>query len=386
MIRMRAALLMMVVASSAWASPGADFISTYPRMSEVKRAIGAGQACESLFALPSADYVAQVRALGARWAAEPEATDYLLSTCNTLWSSREFAPLATEQIRRAQKLAALDLLEGAKAALPVRIRAFVDAGAGSGPKPAPFEVLYGMAASARELDLALKQQVSASQQLLLATGAGTLVEVLQATGTAARVGARVGVVGTPLGSALAILVLGGVSVGVEYGAWWKQQSDLWARVDLVRERLEHLPAGVSPTPLYDEFYSAVERLGFFHSLDLLRAPGGRPEASARCWGKLQKFFAAPTAHDWGVKLVRHTLCGDAAAIWAGAAQYLSALRPGDSLATRVSDRLMTRAKHTFTIYMEAEATRPDCRPTLSGARVLGTTVECFDRETGAQIL
>ena len=82
--------------------------------------------------------------------------------------------------------------------------------------------------------------------------------------------------GTGLEAALAITVLSaGVMVGAEYGVWWVRNKNMWKKVNAVTAKLLMRVPSQPLAPLLNEYYSAVERLGYFYSYNLLLVESGR---------------------------------------------------------------------------------------------------------------
>ncbi|MBX3022984.1 MAG: hypothetical protein KF799_15015 [Bdellovibrionales bacterium] len=384
-------LLLVTTQLGATAPTAEDFVRGFAGMSALQRAGRALQTCKATLGKAPAQYREDIQAMGRLWSAHSEAADYLISTCNTLWTAHELDPQKSTQIGRAQKIANLDFLEAGKSALPVKIRQYMEAPGKGLTRPAPYEILNGMASSARELDLTLQQNVGLAVASLVALGGSGVVTALEATGALARTSATWGLRASATGfePAMVVTVLSaGIAVSANYAVWWKREYDAWWYVTQILEKLEKRTPDQPLLPLLEEYYGIAERLGYFYTFSLLQADGGKdvlPEGNARCLTKLDKFFNAGNIN-WAVKFKRQTVCGDAAAVWMAAAQYLEQLLPQEPMAGLVADRLKARATRTYWAYKETaafKATQPVCHPAVG---VVQTSWECRDPKTGALVL
>lgn len=379
-------------AASAMAETTAqDFAKNYQTLSPLHRAAQSMQICRATLAKATSEYTAAILDMGQMYSHSPEAIDYLISKCNTMWTALELDPTKAAQIGRAQKIASLDLLEAGKAALPVKIRQYIEARPAATARPAPYEILTGLASNARELDQALQYNVTNAIAALAMTGGGLVVATLEATGTIARTSSAWGLRASAVGleAALVVTVLSaGVAVSADFLVWYKKENNAWQRVQDVMTKLKNRTADQPLSPLLDEYFAATERLGYFYSYSLLQADNGKGMANvnAKCFAKLEKFFKGPA--NWAVKMERQTVCGDAAAIWAAASQWLQQKFPNEQLAQDVANKLMARSKRTYWSYIETQAyleTMPVCIPTASGS-IFEPVYQCRDRKTGALVL
>lgn len=274
---------------------------------------------------------------------------------------------------------------------PVKIRQYIEARPANTARPAPYEILTGLSSSARELDQALQYNVTQAISTYAVVGGGLLIATLEATGTVARMSAAWGLRASAVGleAALAVTVLsGGVAATADYWVWSEKESNAWKRVRDVMNKLATRNSAQPLSPLLDEYYAAAERLGYFYSYSLLQADSGKgmAQVNAKCFARLEKFFTGPA--NWGVKYERQTVCGDAAAVWAGASQWLQQKLPDEQLAQDAANRLMARAKRTYWSYKETQAyleTMPVCTPTAGGS-LFAPVYQCRDKKTGAMVL
>lgn len=368
---MRSICLFLLTAftASAFAGPAADFVQAYPSMNELRRAAGAYAVCQEVFHLPEPEYALQVKEMGQWWHVQPEGAYYLISTCQSLWITQYFDPVRTlDEYRKltgaevAYKIAALDLV-GATRALREEVRLYNEVAVTRipGTPAAPYEILSGMASSERELDETMHRNVAMAITALTAAGSGAAITILKGTSTFARIAATGGrmtaMTGTGIAAAAAICVLSyGVGQAADYGIWWIRERRLWIASAEAQIQLEQNLNGV-PLPLaLDQFYKSVERLAYFYSYNLYLVESGKSdlaEVNPKCYKKLINFFRDPGT-DWSEKFKRGRVCGDAAAVFAGASQYLTKLYPNDPQVRLLATRMMDRAKRTYWSYIETE--------------------------------
>lgn len=353
--------LFLSLSAPAFATNANDFLRDYARLSSFEATLAADEICDELMHAPINDYVARLRSLGAAYASAPAAVDALTTQCNTTWMSDNWDVRAATPHTTTSDRAAYETLTLTGASLPLRIIAFSKAGL-SGPeqkRPAPFEVLYALAALPEQYDAEMIQRTKQAQLLWFSVGSAIGAEVLQGirAWTVAGGGwstlARRSVIGSVLFMA--------ANLGASFGQYVQQELGF---TKALRVRLNRLGQYGPQALLLDDFVRATDRLAYFYNIDVYRRMDDQrndiPDANSTCLEELRSFFAAPEQAGWGERFQMGSLCKDAAAIWAGASQHLSSRFPGQPEARRAAQRLMEKAKLTYLWHEQAFARNGRC--------------------------
>lgn len=378
-----------------------DFIASYASDSELTHAEKAYSFCTNLFQLwPSAEYKITILGLGEAWKQNPDPAYYLLETCQDLWTAKYLDPVKTKEIpadlhaRTAFLLSVADFLHGAPY-LRQQIRLFGDTKpVTSAQLPmSPYEVLMQMASSEREMDQSIHETMRESYSMMVGL-VGTLpfgVRILKDFSTVVGKGGLAA--GRFVKQALIVWLAGeAISTGIDWGMWYKQESNIWAPVKDLMQTLKNKNKNIPQPVLVDQFYKASEYLGYFYNMDLYRADSGddtQAKVNEACYPNLVAFFSAPDSAkpSYADVFAQGTFCQDAVMVWIGASQWLSQNFPGQSQVQQVSDRLMAKAKRAFQSYQESkayEATLPVCAPSLQPETFL--EMECHDPKDGSTII
>ncbi len=388
-------LLISLFTLQAFAVSENDVLNSFAQNSNLQRAAQSFELCGEIMAQwPGREYETRIQNLGAAWSMNPEAAYHILSTCQTIWISRFLDPIKSVQIKRQRDrsklgfyISALDFVDSYRY-LREEIRLFLTVKPDNGAQnpPSPYEVLSGLASSERQMDETLQTEMRSAVSMLAATG-GTLAVSLRATKTFMDfTRARSLIAARAAKQALFITVLAwGAGEIAERGLWQVRQTDLVAQTENARKLL--LDGRVPRSIALEEFYKAVERLGYFYTYSLYLKESGadaHPTISDNACGvRLRDYFADQRSPFSGQN------CRDAANLWIGASQFLHRSFPADAEVQLIAERLQARAKRTFWSFEETRSyleTLPVCVPQMDPYVLFRNSYQCIDPKTGNAII
>lgn len=395
----KTALLSLVTMTSlkSFASPISDFIQNFERQSELERAISSQEVCETLFKQwPQSTYVAWLQEAGSLYIQHPQATQYLLSLCNSIWTQTILGPQRAAETQKQLKqnpasmalnLLSSGILEGEQY-LPEQIRLFSSVLPTTHTNqipPAPFEVLSGLASSARQLDASVQAETrrKASQLAAMGVTAGVVIQDLRMAKAAAQ---TVTLSSSTAGRLLkAALLIAMASTLAEKAIDYKiERAQIDNAIALVDESVAKLESTGAQPPLLHEFSLRVDNLAYLYALPLKTKDGRKSLCGQELKRAADQNFDTPH-----VATFASSTCQDPALVWAAAASYLRARFPNIALTEPMASKFTERAIYSYMSYeseREADARRPVCRPPSTGNPFAIERWECVDPKTGAQVL
>jgi hypothetical protein len=398
-------VILILLSSQAQASPIGDFVSGYATTPSYEHGRQVYEICGSLLSTwPDSRYRQGIEEASRLSALSPEASYFLISSCQALWESKYLDLKKAEQIKRRQTGDAIAIklsqgdLAGFAHALSDEIRIFNDVYTlpSKDIPPAPYEILIGQASADRDLDEHLNQELALAIGAI-GTAGGMTAQVLQTTKEFGVLVSRGSAALSRTGAEAALLITAvswGAAEVANYGQWWVRQRDLWNNVSALAGKLaQSRSPGVTSknqAPLLDEFYSATERLGYFYSYQLFLSDSGgdtKVEGNAKCFKQLDDYFSGRPANDFAAEFASAAICPDAGTVGLGASLYIGGSFPNDPNARLVAARLMAKAKRTVWKYREMErynASLPVCDEVQSVFPL--TWGNCHDPKTGDRVL
>lgn len=376
-----ASLLIILASFSANAIEPREFVEAYAQRSQFQNAEFAYQLCEEIFETAgSVAYENRIRQLGDLWPQYRDGAYMALSTCHTMWISKYLDPIRVSQVTRKDRAMIANLVAGAEmlyTQLPEEIRLYLNILPKDTSIPkSPYEVLAHMASTERQLHETLHREMRMAANSI-AAAPGYLAATLKGTKAfTSFIGGASEVAGRLAKQALLVTVLAyGAGELAETGLWYMRESNLTKHANELAAKLLK-PDGAPLSILFDEFFRAQERLGFFYNYDFYMAENGATHVnnavSRRCVKQVKKYFES------GTPLAP---CRDAASTWILAAEFLKTHFQGQPDAIAIADRLFAKAKRAFWQYQETEAYKmslPVCHPIPSATILFAPLYECTD--------
>ncbi len=171
---------LLIVCSSAHAQSVPELMAIVSSQTVLFKSAAAAKFCkENLEKWQQPSYSENIRALGEAWKTNPEAAYFVINACQTLWVAKYLQPEqvlpASEAVnsQSAWYLPMLNFIHGA-AYLPAelfifsKVRNIVDPTV----PPAPYELLIGMASSARETDEVVSREMREALKIVAGLGGG----------------------------------------------------------------------------------------------------------------------------------------------------------------------------------------------------------------------
>lgn len=351
------------------------FLKGFAKATPLSRASAVNRLCTFLLPInptcTSKDYAGDIRRLGDAYKTNPEAAYMALDTCQNLWNAKFMDPLKAkivttvhQQDRVFEMIASQGLLEGTFQYLAERISIWgqVEPGHSAGSPPAPFEILSGMAASERQLDITLTNErnkaTAAFAGTSLTAGAGiiwTIADIVRGTSMSA---------GRFVKQALILTAAAWlITVEEEFRAANAGKAEERLRMKYILAQLKYpdeFKDNPVPRPmLFDQLYKSTTLLGFYSNKDLYDAQGGEDNHALpdwECYRELKGYLEAPNKTDdeqlsWIFN--EGATCGDAANLKISAGLYLRQYFAADPQAQVLATKMISEGKRLFQFYQQS---------------------------------